>query len=191
LTDHRKQRAIVLLSGGIDSTVCINLLINKKFHVSSIFIDYGQAANKYEEESSINISRFYDIPHNIIRINSDVSFGKGEIFGRNAFLILTGLMYFSSQCDLLSIGIHSGSPYYDCSSSFFDKLTDIIDESSNGKIAIIAPLISWTKEDIIIYATENKLPIHLTYSCENGTYPPCNKCLSCIDRRIISASSKA
>jgi 7-cyano-7-deazaguanine synthase len=165
-------------------------LLNKGYEVSSLFVDYGQIANKYEEDSSINISRYFDIKLKVVRVNSNLNFEQGEIFGRNGFLLFTGLM-FGGAFDLLAIGLHSGSPYYDCSLQFFHQISNIVDESSNGLKGIIAPFLTWSKNEIITYAINNELPLNLTYSCEYGAFPPCNNCLSCIDRRILSVSTKA
>lgn len=69
---------------------------------------------------------------------------------------------------LISIGIHSGTNYSDCSELFVDKLQNIFDLYCDGKISIDAPFLEWTKSDIWKFATENDVPIHLTYSCEKG-----------------------
>jgi 7-cyano-7-deazaguanine synthase len=47
-----------------------------------------------------------------------------------------------------------------------------------------APFATWTKQDIIAYCRTRNVPVHLTYSCERGTEPPCGTCLSCKDRSL-------
>ena len=174
--------ATVLLSGGIDSSACVDFLLRRGFDVSGLFIDYGQPAKKPEKTSSNLISEHYKIPLKTSHLISKVKFKIGEIPGRNAFLIFSSLMLSELDSGLLAIGIHSGLPYYDCSKVFFEKISAIVAEYSSGQIRLIAPFLDWGKIDIYKYCVDKGVPLDLTYSCEKGSIPPCGKCSSCKDR---------
>jgi 7-cyano-7-deazaguanine synthase len=58
---------------------------------------------------------------------------------------------------------------------------------TQGNVVLEAPFINWNKKMIYHYCKENNVPTDLTYSCENGTIPPCGKCNSCLDRRYLHA----
>jgi len=179
-----RSRALVLTSGGIDSTACIKYYQDLGFSVRGIFIDYGQKARLRERECVTNIADFFKIELDSLTITGPHHFHEGEILGRNGFLIMTAILFNSDFIGLISIGIHSGVPYYDCSKAFLEKMNAIVTEYSDGQIKIDAPFIDWDKKMILAYCRDFEIPIHLTYSCESGDVP-CGKCLSCLDRSAI------
>ena len=189
--EKRSKYAIILLSGGIDSTACVHYLLEEKYNIDSVFIDYGQKSRDKELSSARRIAEYYKIKLNKIDIKtSNDLFSSGEIIGRNALLIFTVIMYQKINHGFISLGIHSGTPYYDCSKEFVKRINDILNGYSGGRILIHAPFLKWDKYMIFQYCKDNGVPLHLTYSCENGTDPPCGECLSCRDRKILDVSKK-
>lgn len=176
---------MVLLSGGIDSTACIHYYLNQGFYVESIFIDYGQMARKKEFESAKNIASYYRIKLDHYEFSAQI-LNQDEIKGRNAFLVLSTLVTHPEFNGILSLGIHSGVAYYDCSESFIKDINKILEGYTGGRIMLDAPFLRWNKKMIYLYCKENSVPIHLTYSCENGD--ECGKCQSCIDRKGLDVN---
>ena len=177
--------AVILLSGGIDSAACLDFYTKEKCEVSAIFVDYGQKANEQESASSKIIAEYYNAPLTNLKIISTSHFSEGEIMGRNAFLLMTALMYKPIDYGVIAIGIHSGTPYYDCSETFLDVINSLAENYSDGKIKFEAPFVHWDKRMILQYCRENDVPLKSTYSCEAGTNPPCGSCLSCRDRKAL------
>lgn len=184
----RKLMAIVLLSGGIDSAACVRYYLNLGFRLRGLFIDYGQRARDNENKSAVQVANYFDIQLDKLLLSPVKNFGPGEIRGRNAFFVIAALLFYPQFKGILSLGIHSGTPYYDCSPQFVSDLKTIIDAYTGGEVRIEAPFIKWDKASIYIYCKEKNVPIHLTYSCEAGTDPPCGKCLSCKDREALHAA---
>ena len=83
----------------------------------------------------------------------------------------------------VAIGIHTGTPYYDCTKAFLDDCQRILDGYFSGTVGVEAPFLKHWKSDIIQYAKENKVPLDLTYSCLMQDKQPCGKCSSCKDRQ--------
>ena len=106
--------ATVLLSGGIDSASCAHYLLQQNYSVDALFIDYGQSARANELEASKLICKFLSIPFRLLSITGLAPSGPGELVGRNAFLLLIALFANRLRAQMLSIGVHSGTPYYDC-----------------------------------------------------------------------------
>ncbi|NKB37980.1 MAG: tRNA methyl transferase-like protein [Gammaproteobacteria bacterium] len=185
------MNAMVLLSGGIDSTSCIHFLQSQKYDVSSVFVNYGHHANSMEKSRALDIADYFDISHSVIDISSNAKFLSSEIQGRNAFLIFSALMLSGLTQGVIAIGIHSGTDYYDCSELFYNRIQKVVHEYSNGRISLIAPFIKWSKQNIIEYLDENNLPLQSTYSCEIGNTLPCGKCKSCKDREAYCVCSSA
>jgi len=179
------SRTLVLTSGGIDSTACIKYYQDLGFNVEGFFVDYGQRARLKEYESVTKIAAFYKIQYKTLTINNNLTLSSGEIRGRNGFLIMAALLANPDFTGLFSLGIHSGVPYYDCSKEFVKKMNVLVTEYSDGQITIDTPFIDWDKKMIVSYCRDAEVPIHLTYSCENGD-EPCGKCLSCLDRRALN-----
>lgn len=186
--EKRKLTAIVLLSGGIDSAACVRYYFDLGFRLSGLFIDYGQRARGNEGKSAVQVANHYDIPLDKLSLSPVKHLGPGEIRGRNAFLIIAALTFYPRFKGILSLGIHSGTPYYDCSQKFMSDITTIIDAYAGGEVRIDAPFLTWDKSTVYAYCREKDVPIQLTYSCESGTDPPCGKCLSCKDREVLSVS---
>lgn len=185
--EEAKNTAIVLLSGGIDSTACVHYYLDLNFYVRGLFVDYGQLASNNERQSATQVAQYYGIKLDQVSFPSTNDFGPGEIIGRNAFLITAALLVYPQLRGILSLGIHSGVPYYDCSESFVRDIKMILDGYTNGKVRVDAPFLTWDKATIYAYCKEKGVPIHLTYSCEAGTNPPCGKCNSCKDREALDA----
>lgn len=177
----------VLLSGGIDSTACIAFYLRKNFSVCCLFIDYGQAAAQREFLSAKAIAKHYHVSLARLTWSGLHRKNAGLVFGRNAFLLISALMEMPRYSGIIAIGAHSGTNYYDCTSTFFHKMQSIFDSYTKGMIQIGVPFLKWTKHDIMKFCRSYKVPISLTYSCELGLDQPCGQCLSCRDLEILNA----
>lgn len=180
------KKVVVLLSGGIDSTACINYYLNQGFDVKAAFIDYGQISSKKEFQSAKNIAEYYKISLDRFIFKNSRIYSEGEIKGRNAFFILAVILKYSEFSGIISLGIHSDVHYYDCSKNFLKDIKRLLDGYTDGGVALDAPFLKWDKKMIYDYCKDNKIPIHLTYSCENGADKPCGVCNSCKDRRTLN-----
>ena len=176
------MNVLVLLSGGIDSATVIGHLLKEGHTVEGLFVNYGQSAIDPEQKSVRSVAEHFGIGLTAIEASARVDRGVGEIIGRNLFLISAGLMHFPWDQGAIALGLHSGTPYYDCSSDFIGQTDHIIESSSHGMIRLLCPLATFQKQEVYEYAASLKIPIALTYSCEAGTNPPCGNCLSCRDR---------
>ena len=184
----KNTSVIVLLSGGIDSTACVQYYLKNGFSTSAIFIDYEQLPVKMEESSAKKICSYYNINLNTIRVNGPEYCKKVEIKGRNAIFVLLALMFYPKHVGIISLGIHSGTPYYDCTENFSNDIKNILNGYSNGKIRFDAPFLKWNKKMIYDYCKLQKIPVELTYSCEIGINGPCGECPSCKDRSNFNVS---
>ena len=175
----------VLMSGGIDSTACAHYFVERGDNVDGLFVDYGQAAAIAELSAVQNVTRYLGIPLSTTTFRGDRDFGSGEILGRNAFLVFAAMMGALPKMGGLALGVHAGTGYYDCGVDFAEKLGHIVDAYSSGRIALICPFLEEDKAFVLRYAQIHDIPLHLTYSCELGTDPPCGRCSSCGDRNAI------
>ncbi len=177
----------VLLSGGVDSAACAHFYLRFGCDVSALHVTYGQPAAASEKASAIKISRSYKIPIRHLTIKGAAVPASGEIAGRNAFLISAALIANGMNPCVIALGIHSGTPYYDCQPSFVRSWNDILAGYSDGRIQIGAPFLALSKADVWQFCLDESVPVALTWSCESSSRAPCGRCLSCRDREALRA----
>ena len=63
------KRAVILLSGGLDSTTCLAIAKNQGFDLFSLTVNYGQR-HLFELQSAKNIALSYDVEkHSILNVD--------------------------------------------------------------------------------------------------------------------------
>lgn len=178
----------VLLSGGIDSTACVEFYMQLGARVSGFFVDYQQVAAVREWQAAEAISNHYHVSIEKLTLAGFQPSLQGMIFGRNAFLLFAVLMNVGHKSGSIALGIHSDALYYDCSSSFVDCIQPIVEEYTDGRIRLATPFLSWGKRQVWDFCIANDVPLSLTYSCELGLRQPCGRCLSCKELEALRAS---
>ncbi|PGN62185.1 ATPase [Priestia megaterium] len=180
---------LILLSGGIDSSALVQYHISQGEKVEAVFFDYGQKSCKQELLSAKKISDYYGINLHHKELGFKLSDYKGEYYCRNSLFILAACGFLEKPTSLISIGIHSGTPFYDSSPNFIKDIQTILNGYFGGTTRVIAPFLDYSKCQVYEYSIKNEVPIELTYSCELGRIKPCGNCLSCIDRRLLNEST--
>jgi 7-cyano-7-deazaguanine synthase len=181
-----RQHATVLLSGGIDSAACAHFL-KKSFFVEALFVDYGQAASQQELIASRAIATALEISWSTALAKLGKHFGVGEVPVRNGLLVMLAAASCSPHTNLVAMGIHAGTPYYDCSPAFAEKIDLLLQEYSRGQLQFFAPFLEWSKLEVYEYCRGENLDLSSTYSCQAGGNIPCGCCLSCQDRVRLNA----
>ncbi len=183
-------RCWILLSGGLDSAACVDFYKREGLEVAGLHVSYGQLAARHEVIAATAIARYYGISLTTIQVAPVRTKSDGEILGRNAFLLFTALMEIDALPAMIALGIHSGTPYYDCSPGFITAAQNIIDGQCDGRIRIVAPFLNWAKDEIWEYCLKSDVPVGLTYSCEKGLDYPCGVCTSCRDMEALRVRKK-
>ena len=191
------MKAIVLLSGGLDSAV--TFLIAKKeynFSVIAVTFDYGQR-HRIEIENAKKIAKKYNAEKHIILnlplnqiggsaltdFNIDVPEGKVDrneipvtyVPARNLiFLSYATAIAEVNKISNIFIGVNfiDYSGYPDCRPEFIKSFENTINVGTKAgvegkKFKIFTPLIKMTKKDIILKGKELGLDFKLTHSCYN------------------------
>jgi 7-cyano-7-deazaguanine synthase len=171
----------------MDSAACVDFYLQGRFAVSGLFVDYGQVARIQERRSAGRIANHYGIELRSLCVDGVRCHSDGLVIGRNAFLLFAALMESNQVFDLIAAGVHAGTQYYDCSSSFIKTMQAAFDGYSGGRVRIGAPFLEWSKLDVWDYCQNRDVPISLTYSCEVGGETPCGRCLSCRDVEALHA----
>lgn len=176
------KHAVVLVSGGIDSSATLAVCRESHSIVSGLFVDYGQPAAESEWEAAQQIARHYQTELARITLDFHLVSSHGEFFGRNALLILTASGTNAQRPLTIALGIHALSDYYDTTPLFVKHMQRLLNGYSGGSVTLSVPFLGETKAEVIRCAREKSVPLELTYSCEQQNAPPCAECPSCLDR---------
>lgn len=208
-----KKNAVVLFSGGIDSSTCLAMAIKDGYNVYALTIDYGQkhsseikAAQKIAKKLGVANHLILNVPLNLIGQSAltddaiDVSDANQSgtipstyVPARNTIFLSLALGYAEvTNAETIYIGINSAdyTGYPDCRPEYistYEQLANLATKTgvSGNKMTISTPLATLTKAGIIKAGAELGLDFSLTVTCyrANGKGEACGKCDSCAIRK--------
>lgn len=174
----------LLASGGIDSTALLDFYKRNGYDVTCVHFQYGQPSESSEFEAVKQVCERYSSHLVITRLGFGLMLVGDEVMLRNTIFVVAAAAMRPSP-KRISLGIHRGSPYYDCTPSFLADVQRVLDGYFAGTVRLEAPFIDFGKDDIIRYAKQRKIPLSLTYSCLRKNAPECGECQACKDRRLV------
>jgi len=204
------KRAIVLLSGGLDSAVALYVAKSQGYACRALAFDYGQR-HRRELEAAQKISRISKCPLTILKItlpwggsallDKQVNLPSARLQalsripstyvpGRNLIFLSFAVSFAeASSAGAIFIGAHTEdySGYPDCRPEFYAAFNQAVLRGTkrgtqHRRIAIKTPLIRMSKAEIIRLGLKLGVPLALTWSCYKGGKKPCGKCDSCYYR---------
>lgn len=208
---NKKEKIIVLLSGGMDSATLLWLAKKEFEDVYAISFSYGQK-HSIELEYAKELAKIANVKEHFIVEVPHLKQMKGNALTDNDLEIpsenypddppittvpmrnLTFLSIAASFADVyeienIGIGIHSvDAPYPDCRAEFASSVEAAINASSvmvakkKNRIKVYTPFLGMTKIDIAKLGKDLGVPYDKTYSCYKGTNPPCGECATCRQR---------
>ncbi|KAF0134082.1 MAG: exsB protein [Candidatus Saganbacteria bacterium] len=195
------KKAIVLLSGGLDSTASLYYAKSKGYQCYALIFDYGQK-HKRELKSAVKIAKLAKVNYQIIKISlpwkgsslldKKMNVPTGGI-GKNipsTYVPARNIIFLSFAvsnaeaigADAVFIGANAidFSGYPDCRPEFYKAYQNVIKTGiKNNKIKIFTPLINLTKQEIVKLGRKLGAPLDITWSCYMGGNKPCGVCDSC------------
>lgn len=207
MNNNLKKKAVVILSGGMDSTLSSYIAKNNNYDLIAVHFNYGQRTEKKELKAfrdickELNVLNKYeiDIPFftqigasaltdKTIDIPVD-GVEKGIVpityvpFRNGIFLSIASAIAEKEEASAMYIGVvqEDSSGYPDCSDSFIQKMQNAINEGTKEetKIEIITPLVHLSKAQIVEEAIKLNVPLELTWSCYKEEDQACGVCDSC------------
>ncbi len=209
LTGSRKKKAIVLFSGGLDSTTCLYWALDKGYECEALTVSYGQRHDR-EVLAAQMITRNLGVKHHLITLDlpwlsccslvdknqklPDVALEdipkegipSTYVPGRNLmFLSIAGSLLDAVEADAIIAGPNAVdfSGYPDCTPAFFKAAGEALNRGTKRGvregIEVLAPLMELSKTDIVRLGAKLKVPFELTWSCYAGGKKPCGHCDSC------------
>lgn len=184
-TELTNPQVIVCCGGGIDSTSVLHYYLAMDFQVYGIHFNYGQSSYPGERQAITRIAQYFGVSIVTARIEPAVRHQlKTMVVGRNTLLALSAINYFQQRKGLVSLGIHAGTEYYDCTSQFVKDFQRILDGYLGGSVRLDCPFLDFTKAEIVAYCKKWGIPVNLTYSCTENPITACGNCPSCLERKV-------
>lgn len=203
-------QALVVLSGGQDSTTCLYWALDKfgSDAVEAITFDYGQR-HRVELGCAARVAEFAGVPHTVMPIDTFAALGGNALTdqnigvqkdadietdlpntfvpGRNiVFLTFAAAYAWQRNIEHLVTGVaqtdYSGYP--DCRQETIEALQSTIRLGMASNVVIHTPLMSLSKKETVLLARDlGALEVMaLTHTCYEGRRPPCGECPACVLR---------
>lgn len=203
------KKAVVLHSGGLDSTTALYLAKSQGFEVYAISFDYGQRHNK-ELKTALKAGEIIGVAdHKVISFNMN-AWGGSALTDKNidvpdydenasdipvTYVPARNMIFLSMAASYaeaigandIFIGVSQVdySGYVDCRQTFIDAMEAAINQGTvcaveqNRPIKIHAPFIDMTKAEEIKLGNTLNVDYSLTWSCYKGEEKACGVCDSC------------
>jgi 7-cyano-7-deazaguanine synthase len=196
------KQALLLCSGGLDSTTLAYLLVEQQISFLSLFINYGQhcaatelatargvlPASVRNEIVTVNISDVYlGSPSRLI---SEPDLWRDVVIDADLYLPYRNLVFLSvgsAYAQTRGIGLlyaafinSNHAKEIDCSAEFFGRLTALLAEY--GSVEVRVPFRDFSKRQVAELALRLGVPIGRTFSCQASSTVPCGACPNCVER---------
>lgn len=201
------MKAIVLVSGGMDSCVTAAIAALDACELAFLHVSYGQRTEARERRAFNDIADHYGVEQRLdVSIEHLAKIGgssltDAEIAVSEADLasaeIPTSYVPFRNA-NMLSIAVswaevtganaiyigavaEDSSGYPDCRPEFYEAFQRVIDTGTkpDTRIELRTPIIHLTKAEIVAKGGELDAPLHLTWSCYRSSDVACGTCDSC------------
>jgi 7-cyano-7-deazaguanine synthase len=203
-----RSRAVVLLSGGMDSCVCAALAA-RDHQAAAVHVSYGQRTENRERQSFERICDRLEIRDRLLVRNealraiggsalTDSSIGVPEsrelgpgvpvtyVPFRNAHFLAVAVSWAEVLgAEKIYIGAvePDSSGYPDCRPEYYRAFNEVVKAGTKeGTIQIVTPLIAMRKAEIVRLGLELNAPFDLTWSCYQREDRACGVCDSCVLR---------
>jgi 7-cyano-7-deazaguanine synthase len=207
-----RPRAVVCLSGGMDSCVCAALTA-RDYEVYAIHFSYGQRTEARELKSAQEIVRLVGV-RELLPLKIDIfrriggsaltdpaiavpeaSANEAEIGTeipvtyvpfRNAHFLSAAVSWaevLGAKTVFIGAVEQDSSGYPDCRPAYYDAFNQLIRMGTKeGEIRVETPLIAMRKKEIVQLGVELGAPFHVSWSCYSGETEACGVCESCVLR---------
>lgn len=202
------KRAVVVLSGGLDSTTCMGIAREAGYELYPLTFDYGQLHNR-EVEQAKEIAKFFEVPaHKIVNMGFLREIGGSALTddsvevptdgvedgipatyvpARNLIFLSLATAYaevIGAERIYIGVSAVDFSGYPDCRPAFIESMSQTINlatrvGSEGTALVIEAPLQHLSKQQTIEVGLSLGVPYHLTTSCYQGGDEACGVCDSC------------
>jgi 7-cyano-7-deazaguanine synthase len=205
------SRAVLLFSGGLDSTTLLWWLLDQKYEVECLSVGYGQRHGRELDSAravvgratadghpvTLSVFEFPQfarlVPTSALTLGADVPHGHYEnetmkatvVPNRNMVLLALGIARaISTKAQAVAYAAHSGDHtiYPDCRPEFVEAMRGAAALCDWSQVDLLAPFLRMSKADIVAQGIQLGAPYALTWTCYEGQEVACGRCGSCTER---------
>lgn len=196
------NEAVLLASGGLDSTTLAYWLVERAIPFIPLFLDYGQHCAMTEFETLATVLP-RGLEHSIAKLDiagiyrhsksrlireadlwhEEVEYSELYLPYRNLLMLSAGAAYAQSRhCGLLYAGFINSNHAreIDCSAQFFEQLSLLLRDY--GSVEVRMPFRNMSKYEVALEGIRLRAPVAHTFSCQVSSTVPCGACPNCVDR---------
>jgi 7-cyano-7-deazaguanine synthase len=202
------NRAVVLFSGGQDSTTCLYWALPRYDEVRAVVIDYGQR-HIAEVDAAQRIADLAGVTHEVLRFPTLLQLGGNALIDKRREVSASGGLgghpsTFVPMRNVLFLALAAAravqwgaedvvcgacetdfSGYPDCRRATLDAVQDALSLAVDGRVSVVTPLMTLTKADTVRLA--RSLPgcweaLALSVTCYHGHRLGCGACPACVLR---------
>jgi len=200
------EKAVVILSGGMDSTTLLYDIVDSGAEVYAVSFDYGQKHIR-ELFCAKKTCKILNVPHRIINLKilndiapsaltrKDVDVPEGDykddnmkqtvVPNRNMVMLsLATVFAISIKATKLYYGAHSGDHtiYPDCRPEFVEVMKTAIELADWNKVELDVPYLFIHKGEIVHRGIKLNVDFKNTWTCYKGKEKACGMCGACRER---------
>ena len=191
------MKAVVLLSGGIDSTVALAAALASGRECSALFLDYCQGSAFNEHAAAVAVANHYSVP--IAKCTLDAFFwahtafltGGGDpnqsyVPARNLLLLAHGIAVAEAQGAgevWFGANAEDHAEYPDCRPEFVSAMCHVGSTGTKAGVVVVAPHLHRSKIAVVAMGRQLEAPMDLTVSC-HAPSGHCGKCPGCKLRAV-------
>lgn len=212
----KREKAVVLVSGGMDS--CVTAAIAARgYEIALLHASYGQRTERRERKAFEDIADFYQVRERLLaRFDhfrqiggssltdetipvAEANLASREIPSsyvpfRNAHFLAAGVSWaetLGARRVFIGAVWEDSSGYPDCRPDYYKVFNELVRLGTRPEtsIEIVTPLIHLKKHEIVRRGIELGAPLHLTWSCYQSGEEACGTCDSCALRRRAFAQA--
>lgn len=196
------MKSVILLSGGIDSTVLLAERLAAGDDVLAVFYRYGQLHLEREQQAMADVADHYQVQRRIVWLpdifGTSALRGHGElphihaeqpdattVPARNLVFLATGVAVAESigaRTVLFGATKDDAAGYIDCRAEFITAMSEAAYHGTATRIAVAAPYHHIPKRAVVDIGNTLNVPFGLTWSCYRGGDTPCGACGACQSR---------
>ncbi len=205
--EGNRMKAVLILSGGLDSTTLLYRMMDEGYEVYALTFNYGQR-HKKEIDCARKIASMLGVSHRVVDLSCLASLlGDSALLGgkevpschyteeaarqtivpnRNMIMLAIATGYAEAQeISQVFYAAHKNDStiYPDCRFEFVEAMKPAIKLATAWHpVELRAPFVNLTKAEIVKIGLGLKVPYEQTWSCYKGEEKPCRACPTCIER---------
>lgn len=210
------KKALIVCSGGLDSTVAATKMKREGYNIELVHFLYGSRPQEREGLAIEQIAKALNVPHRFVPLpmwrpqdsplmRADSTIAGGEqgaefahewVPARNLVMLAVATAIAEAEnfnTIVLGNNLEEAGAYPDNEPEFINRLNEVMPFAvgANKQVKIMMPVGNLMKHEIVAEGLRLNAPMDLTWSCYRNGQTHCGRCGPCHMRRIAFQMNNA